>query len=220
MKFIPILFSGPMVRALLAGRKIMTRRIIDNPIANDCDVVHLVQDAEIVNPKSEDGHPLVLKGLCASFNDGVWVIPSKYGNVGDVLWVRETAMPAIYDGVDAGYIFKADQPDRKTRSWKPCIHMPKTACRIFLQITDIRVERLQDITDKDAVLEGIESDKKGYFKDYMSELGSAGSMGPYASFMTLWTSLNGPTAWDGNPWVWVLTFKRINKPESFLTKPQ
>lgn len=91
-------------------------------------------------------------------------------------------------------IYKADYPNLKIPKWKPGIHMPKEACRIFLKVTEVKVESLQDISQEDAKAEGVL--RVDLFRD-------------------LWKSINGPESWESNPWVWVISFERIKKPENF-----
>lgn len=121
-------------------------------------------------------------------------------------------------------MYKADGFEPYRSKWKPSIHMPKPACRIFLQIQDIQVQRLQDITEQDARNEGalivkyeeIENTTYGYSHIYQNEI-EARSTWIYAkdSFKEIINKINGPTSWDANPWVWVIKFKRIPKPENF-----
>lgn len=201
MKFHPILFSTEMVKAILEGRKTQTRRVIKSKSLLAC----LNNPAE----KGFDG----IESLCT------------YGKVGDVLWLRESfRYDVIQDrnGVfNDVYCYKTDFPDEhpKILSWKPSIHMPKTACRIFLQIKSIRVERLQDISEKDAIAEGVQFRKvidqglgyKVYGVTFDQQTSS-----PAFSFQTLWKYINGFDSWDANPFVWVIEFQRIERPNNFL----
>jgi len=202
MKFIPILFSTPMVQAIIEGRKTMTRRKIKLYKA--------------------DEHPLRQTSQWMQENN-----TCPYGKVGDVLWVREAFVPDYFDDHSCGY--KADwnnvaaelMPEPK---WKPSLFMPKAACRIFLEITEIRVERLNDITREDAVKEGIECNginKPIVYRNYLSDgakfLHSTNGIRftPIDSFKSLWQSINGKDSWKANTWVWVISFKRIDKSEGF-----
>jgi hypothetical protein len=103
--------------------------------------------------------------------------------------------------------------------WKPSIFMPKKKCRIFLEITDVRVERLQDISEEDAIAEGIKKTwinddiKQCRFKNYIND--GKGSKSPIDSFNSLWVSINGKDSWKANPWVWVYEFKVVEKPKDF-----
>lgn len=184
-KFHPILFSTPMVQAIREGRKTMTRR--------------------------------TAKGVKYTVNQ------CPYGKVGDVLWVRETStQESITDEAPFKTIYKADVGENYpmgSNKWKPSIFMPKSACRIFLEITDIKIERLQDISEEDAKAEGVET-KKGswgtvHFIDYTSNVRGSGFDWAKQSFKTLWQKINGSESWEENPFVWVIKFKQIDKPENF-----
>ena len=180
MKERPILFSAPMVRAILDGRKTQTRRIV------------------------KQKHLPFLENITGNFLDGKWdQRPFPYGKPGDRLWVRETF---CYHDDLAMYLYKAD--DVTCCKWKPSIHMPRNASRILLEITGVRVERLQDISEEDAIAEGcikfpFEDDHAYTFYDD-DKTGHATHTGAYRK---LWESLNGPGSWDLNPWVWVVEFK-------------
>jgi len=205
MKDKPILMSAPMVRATLDGSKTQTRRIAkpshgkrwlansDNLIA-DCAVAGI----DLICP---------------------------FGKPGDLLWVRETSLPdfpkefSYYDNtwqeVPAKYrkpkhcIYKATW-DGFELIWKPSIHMPRWASRLTLEITDVRIERLNDISEKDAVAEGIEPFENGWINYIHEQRGYAGTgyeTNPIDSYASLWESINGSGSWDKNPWVWVISFK-------------
>jgi len=183
----PILFSAPMVRALLAGTKTQTRRVLKEPY-----------------------------GMLERMPDGEWKpIPTKIF-VGDRLWVRETWAPltalthndpgpqAIIDG---GF-YRADEGtvDGEISKWKPSIFMPRHASRLTLTVTDVRVERLQDISEADARAEGcpVTWDGKPYAPP-PPEVDSWQGYGRY-SYCLLWSKINGPGSWDVNPWVVAYTF--------------
>lgn len=125
-----------------------------------------------------------------------------YGAPGDHLWVRETWDCVHYQGIDAAptYFYRADETDPERDAlirWRPSIHMPRTASRITLEITDVRVERLQHISEDDARAEGVgEGPQEGMVT------------GPVVAFADLWDSIHGPDAWLKNPWVWVVEFRR------------
>lgn len=221
-KMRPILFSTEMVRAILAGRKTQTRRMVKRDLANHYfqSLVHhttgkftFVENGNY-NPKEYD----------------VVEIKCPYGAVGDVLWVREKFRYS--DDLDEPYDYYEDfidkyipeEVERSKGTWKPSIHMPREAARLFLKITDIRVERLQDISEADAVAEGIENfmdkdDKLPIYRNYLAtrkdleiDAYSHCANGPEDSFRSLWQKINGPDSWEANPWVWVVQFERIDKP--------
>lgn len=214
MKIKPILFSTPMVRAILDGRKTQTRRVIKTqPIRNDCPIIPS-EEWGFVQRKQIQESPARYEIYQS------WKCP--YGQPGDVLWVRETWQPSS-SGV---YVhFKADWADEDAgKGWKPSIHMPKSAARIFLQITNVRVERLKDISDEDAKQEGIQEftkDGVGFKYGLDGWNWSCMSGSPFMcrnrefAFEELWKSINGEQSWDENPWVWVVEFKIIEKPKNF-----
>jgi hypothetical protein len=148
-----------------------------------------------------------------------------YGQVGDIIWVRETwSRPFLIGADDKEYfLYKATDMDTLGYKWKPNIHMPFVACRLFLEITSVRLERLQSITHEGAIAEGVQIVKNEDFfnlplhvkayKDY--ELPKANYyQRPDYSYSSLWIKINGHESWWANPWVWVIQYKRIPKPES------
>jgi len=192
-KMKPILFSTPMVQAILDGRKTQTRRIIKGTAKEWIETA--------TNPDwMKTAYEL-----------------SRIRN-GDILWVRETFAeqhPAMTPGDDipdwVNYIYKADnpEPDWRNGKWKPSIFMPREAARIFLEVTNVRAERLHDLDDNDAINEGIGAVKSGYeyhdiYQDYLND---KNSLNPIPSYKSLWEKINGKGSWDLNPWVWVYKFK-------------
>ncbi|MCG5259790.1 hypothetical protein EM868_09090 [Cupriavidus gilardii] len=198
----PILFSGAMVRAILDGRKTQTRRVLD-----DRTLGHLRAAADFGEifglPDRGQIHPRDLVFI-SSF--------CRHGRPGDRLWVRETwAQPAVLD--PGPTVYRADYPacvpagfesvpPADEIAWKPSIHMPRVACRLVLEITGVRVERLQDISEADATAEGAEP---------ILVPPDGGSCPYYEGFRALWDCINGAGAWEQNPWVWVVEFRRINE---------
>lgn len=199
----PILFSGPMVRALLEGRKTQTRRIVKLPHANP------LGNWEPTTFGGTDA-----RGAEHPEQTAIWhtrtgeTLACPYGVPGDRLWVRETwaHVPATAyrssDGVQQtadptsegmAAVYAAGWERSAPGRWRPSIHMPRWACRLVLEITGVRVQRLRDISEADAVAEG------------------ASTPGPFAvhHFADLWVSINGRDSWNANPWVWALTFKRV-----------
>lgn len=178
----PMLFSTDMVRAILEDRKTVTRRV--------------------VKPQP-DGRPVPMT------KDSCWpgyfaiqgtekVVRLPY-QPGDILWVRETWAEMPY-----GFVYRVDgeepegwdQDDR----WRPSIHMPKKAARLFLRVTGVRVERLQEIDDAGVVAEGLEIGC--YFDELWNRTIKKRDLPAYG--------------WDANPWVWVIEFERCDKPEGFV----
>ena len=195
MKERPILFSAPMVSAILEGRKTQTRRVI-NPqpegktLQSNLDGKWLSKKFNgLLLPKIED-----------------LPIHCPYGKIGDHLWVRETFR--LYDSDECPHadfpcgcprngtpLFKASHDCGDGEKWTPSIHMPRWASRILLEITNIRVERLQDISESDCLKEGVGSP---ILRDCKKP-----------KFMQLWESINGADSWAANPWVWVVEFKVV-----------
>lgn len=215
MKFRPILFSTSMVQAILEGRKTQTRRVV-RPQPLKLNFSTALPLNELINNLEW----LTNKGLNEIRKDAnAYVFPKcPYGYVGDVLWVRETWQDyARPDIKDVRFIFKADKTDAigSIIKWKPSIFMPKKACRIFLKIRDIRVERVQEISEDDAFSGGIKS-HEGMCKNYLSKNSDDWFGDITDSFQSLWQSINGERSWSDNPWVWLISFERIEKPENFL----
>ena len=188
MKERPIIFSGPMILAILNGLKTQTRRVV-KPQPTDG---RLWPDEGSHRIWGEDNRSLVPCGWC------------PYGQPGDRLWVRETWGPC-----EGGFCYRASEgPNVKPDDgkWHPSIHMFREASRLTLEIVEIRVERLQEITDKDAKAEGT--------------CGVACTQWGMPNFQWLWESINGKTyPWHSNPWVWVVEFKKMpyeNKPNPLL----
>ena len=196
----PILFSTDMVRAILDGRKTVTRRVVKpQPRA-------IYHDGKVYD---DDGMYVVAENQ----NGGVEQIEPPY-RPGDILYVRETWTK---DG-DV-YRYKAGFYDQN-RKWHPSIHMPREAARIFLRVTDVRVKRLQDITEEQARAEGVEPlmmtadvDKPDSEKRWQEVLPAS------TRFPAVWDSTIKPKdraryGWDANPWVWVIEFERISREEA------
>ena len=189
----PILFSTDMVRANLKGRKTQTRRICKHQNWSFSEVVD-------VNTN----------GIAVKVDKSV---TCPYGKSGDLIWVRETVSKFVNRILyRADVCSKHDKPDEAR--WKPSIHMPKAAARIWLMVEEIKVERLQDISDEDAIAEGV------FSKFPMSDMKYLGDSEyiikqPFSpnqfSFMVLWCKINGWRSWDTNPWVWVVKYRIISK---------
>ena len=193
MKERPILFSGPMVRAILDGRKTMTRRVMK------------LRAGEIAHEGGD--------GRLHAVSNTTWgdcierVIQCPYGVPGDLLWVRETWATTEQAGVhpsDAEMLYRATDPDWETWDgwrWSPSIFMPRLASRLTLRITSVRVERVQDITEEGARAEG--------FKDVVGKYARGDEARIW--FAELWDIINAERGygWDANPWVWVVGFEVV-----------
>ena len=228
----PILFTAPMVRAILAGEKTQTRRVVKCPCLSfegaagqennlafwDTGLVH--------RGRSLQDDPVTLAEMTC-----------PYGEVGDRLWVRETFFCNSFDYPEPteharkNLYYRAEQPHHYTHDceqeiildWKPSIHMPRWASRLTLEITDIRVERVQDITEEDAQSEGCHSwigSLEGRASDNASNAAcrwtkwldpKAHTCSRRGEFAALWDSINDKRGfgWKANPWVWAISFKRV-----------
>lgn len=211
----PILFNTEMVRANLDGRKRCTRRICKD--ANE----YTVPDMDFFDPEkrtyavhnyADKEHKIKLS--IAERNCPICP--------GDILYVRES-----YSELSFGYVYKADGENidhlGNVIKWHPSIHMPKEAARIWLKVTDVRVERLQDITEEQACMEGTDPwdevcyENNGWHPTF-SDPDSGGDPNMVDGFHKLWNSTIKKSdldrySWDANPWVWVIEFERCEKPE-------
>lgn len=251
----PILFSGPMIRAILAGTKTQTRRIVKGPNAD------IVNDYELRGLQDyPDG---TTRAVFDHHTEEPFSVRCPYGKPGDRLWVKETwglfdrtsfggaegygvawraTHPGLEDGVewidgpdDWGYPQAPASPSLVPRdTWRPSIHMPRWASRLTLEVTDRRVERLHDISEEDAIAEGVERpvvdghvlgwenylwhgnrDAPQKYRDawewQYSTYGADRENAARLSFSSLWASINGPESWAANPWVWVVSFRRVER---------
>lgn len=201
MKERPILFSTEMVRAILDGRKTQTRRVksLEEINLNPVNWRYVAK----LGGSWEDKANYVYRFLNNVFHPLNIVCP--YGEPGDRLWVRETWQKRLVESGGFGYTYKAnDHPFDKATKWKPSIFMPREACRILLEVTDVRVERLQDISEEDAMAEGISL--PNYAEQAIKDVQYPE---PSAIYAELWESINGKGSWEKNPWVWVVSFRRI-----------
>lgn len=207
----PILFSAPMVRAIIAGTKTQTRRMVKWPVLSKSDGAkqRIFGEADVadLNALLADRQRHPLRKVC------------PYGQPGDRLWVRETwaQYPVELNPEPCNAWYRADgRLPPKVTKWTPSIHMPRWASRITLVVIGVRVERLQDISEEDAIAEGIERKDGvgGYpmtgFRDYArDDAWFVNVQAAEKSFASLWHSINGAESWDANPWVWVVEFKRV-----------
>ena len=208
MKERPILFNTPMVQAILSGQKTQTRRIVNKA------------------PTTEINHRLI--ALDNGWNwqvDQQGIVPTMhreihnpmvcpFGQIGDRLWVRETFR--LYDLDECPHadfpcgcprngtpLYKASHDCGDGEKWKPSIHMPRSACRLILEITNIRIERLNDITSEDAKAEGFD------YSTHPSAIQMGYAIGAKTNFRVTWEQIYGHNEWNKNPWVWVVEFKVI-----------
>lgn len=223
MKERPILFSAPMVRALLAGTKTQTRRAMKPQPATKgrwtewCHKGVLVTDQNVAWQPFETGFPLALStpGLG-------WLCP--YGQHGDRMWVKETTLN-VEDAGWVGPVYVASDEGQQALEWgygesddpdfiepfnlkkRSSLFMSRAMSRILLEITDVRVERLQDISTTDALAEGIVLQRDGGFG--LADTTHYHSADPRMSYWSLWETINGTGSVETNPWVWAVSFKRM-----------
>lgn len=217
----PILMSGPMVRAILEGRKRMTRRLVK---PQPDKTVLSYYPGGLVAARIECPETGLEIGYGFEDDDRRWKCP--HGKPGDVLWVRENfRFGRSANHRDFGAALYADGTAKEhpnntpdcidfCREWKsvPSIHMPRWASRLSLTITEIRVERLQDISEADAIAEGLYKPRRSDGGVGTGWVGLPGKVGlrPIKAFQHIWQSLNTKpgTTWADNPWVWVVSFDR------------
>lgn len=200
----PILFSAEMVRAILKGDKTQTRRVMKAQPYPDSIVT-----VEHYHPTVIDRHGDMQPGkeiFGAHWDDGEQGLRCPHGAPGDLLWVREghaiVTKPAAYTWYRLDHPEACGSGPRVDVKWRPSIHMPRWASRITLRITDVRVERLQDISEDDARAEG------ACRTDWEYDDGECCDTDREA-FSHLWNRINGPGAWEANPWVWLIEFERV-----------
>lgn len=204
MKERPILFSGPMVRAILSGQKTVTRRAMKH---QPCRKPVMVPNGGA----NFWSNPLYIQGaMMGSQNHSC-----PYGQPGDLLWVREAwAQVNVAQAPGESWVVYRECDNRTDYGgpWKPSIHMRRRDSRILLEVTDVRVEQLQDITEDQAEAEGIEGcipSCPGPYDEHGDPECDCMNLTYEQSFQALWKSINGRKSWDANPWVWVVEFKRI-----------
>lgn len=215
----PILFNTDMTRTILDGRKTVTRRLIKHPYYIDKeDVCRKSRLAMHIGINITHGMPY----------------PENLYDKGDILYVRET-----WSVDNHNWLYRADFSDtdleklKNIMRWAPSIHMPKKIARIFLRVTDVRVERLQDIKIADIISEGVSETCQECFENYGNGyqccIGESDECGIYDDTISNWQNLWDSTikksdldkyGWNANPWVWVIEFERISKEEALKTEKQ
>jgi hypothetical protein len=224
MKERPILFSGAMVCAILDGRKTQTRRVLKRqpyvsvsnpPYFSDVEAGDVFVCPDIAPTTSVRGSVLAeceRPGVYHCMGQKQFAEKhSPYGVSGDRLWVRETHgfggdayAPDVY--------YRATHPDAPIQGrWHPSIHMRREDSRIVLEIIDVRVERLNDCSEADAIAEGLHvlPASGRYVVSPGEQYAGLADSDPRAVYADLWDRINGTGAWEANPWVWVVEFKRI-----------
>ena len=202
----PILFSGPMVRALLDGRKTQTRRVVK------------VQPIKVEHHESFQRAGTVAMHFFGEMRH----VACPYGSVGGRLWVRESwalvnaiGSPAKHGDYPHTMLYRATCAVPGQYKWHPSIHMHRAASRITLEITDVRVQRLNDITFADCREEGCDASYSEQVTPCKVCDGNDPCDGRHVGekwqFSRLWESINGPGSWEQNPWVWAITFNRVDE---------
>ncbi|EJN06441.1 hypothetical protein [Herbaspirillum sp. YR522] len=211
MKERPILFSAPMVRALLAGQKTQTRRAFSKRMIDTMyNAAHMGEVSYFIDGgEMEENDLSYVADWC------------PYGKIGDRMWVRETWRGVVEisppDAIKPEYgvaryipaqehckrIEYAATQECGDDPWRPSIHMPRWACRILLEIVSVRVEKLNDCSVSDALAEGVFT----WWREI--EQTASDHPAPPAIYRELWESINGAGSWAANPWVWVVEFRRI-----------
>ena len=232
----PMLFSGAMVRAILAGAKTQTRRVITEKQLAKFNAINPAHQGMEELMIAWDGYARESDDLLSidaqRLKQKLLAIP-PYA-VGDRLWVRETFFtyvpdhnPGIYrvgyradaPGGDIGQCLCRDEASVTPIRWRPSIHMPKWAARLWLRVTDVRVQRVQEISTEDAMCEGIatvgchvpidvDKGQRYYCRNYLT---GVWNLTPVPSFATLWDSINRGYGWDANPLVWVVEFEKEDR---------
>lgn len=185
--FRPMLFSTPMVQALLNGTKTQTRRLVNSTI------------------------PL------GNFEE---TLKKSILKIGSIIWVRETWMDAPnYPVLPEKYYYKASVSEQFLKNskgkWKPSLFMKKDTCRLFLEVTNVWIEKLNKISESDSLAEGIEYSTEFGYKLYSKNSFFSKHLSASDSFMSLWESINGQGSWKENPFVWVYSFKVVECPYGF-----
>lgn len=196
-----------MVQAILDGRKLQTRRSLSDKL-----IINVEPDRYRYIGYDDDRDGGIFEDLFPEITPWISPIKSPYGKPGDILWVREkfTLWPkkgVVKNDTYAFYDQVVDPDNKSVWKWKPSIHMPKAAARIWLEVTEVRVERLQDIDWREALKEGVEINSM-----WPLCIGEA-----YRAFQSLWRSIKGLDSWELNPWVWVVSFKVLSVTEKPTT---
>lgn len=207
MKERGMIFNGEMVRAILDGRKTQTRRPVRFPVLD-----------------KNLGCELAGNELAGELSAGNY-LNSAFGKPGDRIWVRETFRVHSRATDVATLVYKASVRNSWTEQthrvpvsvcnkpatpekWTPSLHMPRWASRILLEITNVRVEQLNVISERDAQAEGVAKLQGGFWQHYQPGW-TQHQLSARGSFVTLWKSIYGEESWNSNPWVWVIEFKRV-----------
>ena len=206
MKARPILMSTPMVQALLAGNKTQTRRLFKDKVSADC--ARFVQvDADRPDLWRQWWHSLPEADNHPCEGHKAWTHMCPYGGIGDVLWVKEALVAGPYES--EGRYIADGSPACDAWPWQrkmlPSMFMPKGLNRLTLELTGVRIERLWDCPEVDALAEGITTDLPMFNSSEYEARGMNGNV-YREQYQKLWESINGAGSWETNPWVWCLSF--------------
>lgn len=234
----PIVFSGPMVRAIIEGRKTQTRMVVKPKPVGKQRVIEGLAHVTVGMDPSDDGRVWYV-GDCVN---PVVEVRCPYGSPGDRLWVREKWRSAWHEDLFASVQYAADSSYRKPEfddedeghrfaymcevcngdkePWRSPLHMWREMSRITLEVTAVRVERLQAISHADAIAEGVQTERDHYGGDvplmvhgsvawHRYDEQACSAVSAVESYRTLWESINGKGSWNENPWVWVVEFKVV-----------
>ncbi|HCB9327694.1 TPA: morphogenetic protein [Klebsiella variicola] len=206
MKERGMIFNAEMVRAILDGRKTQTRRIMTvQPESSEFGLRYIAESSLA----KEVGMYFWSQSDACGMKARSKPFACPYGKPGDRIWVRETWARYNIDQNSHDIAYRATTPADwpEEGHWRPSIHMPRWASRILLEITGVRVERLNAISQEDAQAEGMEL--TGWRPTYSDPDSGGEVMTPYDNFAELWSSIYGAENWQANPWVWVIEFKRV-----------
>ncbi|WP_394372541.1 ASCH domain-containing protein [Klebsiella michiganensis] len=222
-----MIFNGEMVRAILDGRKTQTRRImkVQPKPCNHANWPDYSPDPQWKSYPSGWCCAVCANGTTIDHRHHAKGITCPYGTVGDRIWVREAFRVHSRATDVATLVYKASERNSWTEQthrvpvavcnkpatpekWTPSLHMPRWASRILLEITDVRVERLNAISEENAAAEGVVQFRGGFWKHYQPGW-TQHQLSARGSFVTLWKSIYGEESWQSNPWVWVIEFKHV-----------
>ena len=230
MKARPIIFSGEMIRALLAGQKTQTRRVVKHRHAYETSIEKMTKQAisDRLNAPARILDSEVTEAIKYLINN------SPYGQPGDFLYVKETWCPVndrdyggdLWIDYRATPKYEASHPagwenapnDAEALKWKSSRYMPRKYSRLTLEITHIRIERVQDISEQDALAEGVMYWLDSVSHEQQAKIYNCG-IGPIAVYQMLFEKINGIYLWIQNPWVWVIEFEVIKKNIDEVTQP-
>ncbi|WP_312750505.1 hypothetical protein [Epilithonimonas hominis] len=212
----PILFSTPMVQAIEKNNKTQTRRIVTQKYSNtDLQTRTDKYGTQLVEMQNDAPPPRNNDDGSITHSIRFYAVKYPKYKIGDILWVRETYV----DDVFGQYFYRSsDDLPGDCAKWKPSIFMPKAVARHFLKVTNVRFERLSDISESDAIAEGfgpVITEEYPAPGKFINHLNKHHMFNAVDSFASMWVKLHGKGAWKANPWVFVYEFKKIEKPQNW-----